>query len=275
MRRQGQEAFAEYQWSHSPRTPSGKPRELPAPDGHQVFDYKFRLRGFPFFVCDTRSGRSEKGILDEGQFQDLLDWLPKQPPGRPKFVVSPSVVMPFLRATGPTGHRTRSDAWDGYPDQVERLFRCIYENQIDDVVFLCGDAHLSMESSILFFDRSARKQPFKAHCIVASPMYAPYPFANSRPEEYLEKNGRPRTLKLDGLGEVRCTIRHHADWNSIGLVTVSQPTPGTWEVRAEFLPAPLKPKQPTTVEVPAGPGIPATVAVVREEHTRRTGQPPR
>ena len=114
---------------------------------------------FPFFMCDTRTQRSgRERIVGRRQFRMLRAWLnlaQKRFKDRPKFVVSPSVVVPFLQATGaspamsaapaiaPTGgpaaYVYRSDGWDGFPDQLRVLFSFIVAKEIENVVWRACD----------------------------------------------------------------------------------------------------------------------------------------
>jgi phosphodiesterase/alkaline phosphatase D-like protein len=212
-----------------------------------VFDYRFTLRGFPVFVCDPRSGRSGRArMLDPGQFDDLKRWLQdlqkdQNVSDRPKFVVSPSVVVPFLRPVhedparaeiGRAVYPTRSDGWDGFPDQLVDLFAFIASEKINNVVFLCGDSHLSMRSEISFTDAHGNALPISAWCVMASPMYAPYPFANGTPGEYLDDNHQS-PLKLRGAGWMRYKVTQGAAHNSFAHVTARE-TGGKWEVSAQF-----------------------------------------
>jgi len=160
---------------------------VPPPE-HAYF-YAFEAGGFGFFVCDTRSGREgRERIMSRKQFAVLKHWLKGRQEdgaygGRPKFVLSPSVVVPFLQATrGGDAYRARSDGWDGFPDSLRELFAFIARERIENVVFLCGDPHISMSSSISI--SAPGHDALNALCIVASPFYAPYPFANAQAQDY-------------------------------------------------------------------------------------------
>lgn len=214
QRLEGLQAFQEYQLLHSPRYPSlaavsiakasdtakalpaGADTLPPLPD----LWYDFKASGFPFFVLDTRGGRTRDKILSAQQLQAFKDWLEKEckDKQRPKFVVSPSVLLPFCRDSGPeAAYAERSDGWDGYPASLCELFQHIWRTGQNNVVFLCGDAHLSMASRVVFIDGAAKPQKdLRAFCIVSSGFYAPFPFANSQCEDYLHANGS-RPLEID------------------------------------------------------------------------------
>jgi hypothetical protein len=221
MRAQGIEAFRQYQWIHSPGN-LGQPR-APADGDPEIFYYDFDLRGFPVFVCDTRSGRSGRCLLDERQYETLESWLETaqaQYKDKPKFVVSPSVVVPFLKETERPCYAGRSDGWDGFREQLARLFGFICDRDIRNVVFLCGDSHLSNCSEIEISE--GRRPVAKAYCIVASPMYAPYPFANAKREEFLENNcGTPFDLGNNRIMRYRVLDESWVSTDGFALVSVA------------------------------------------------------
>jgi phosphodiesterase/alkaline phosphatase D-like protein len=68
---------------------------------------------------------------------------------------------------------------------------CIATERIANVVFLCGDAHRSMASRIWFVHRSGEERHLGTACIVSSALYAPFPFANYRTEQYVEQGEFP------------------------------------------------------------------------------------
>ena len=184
----GETAFREYQLAHSPRAEYLLMHSPGADPDAPPYHYSFESGGFGFFVCDTRTGRKGRSrIMSASQFDELKNWLrERQGSGgdRPKFVVSPSVLAPILSATG--GRRClapRSDGWDGFPDSLGELASFVADEGIANVVFLCGDPHLSMACGIDFV--RADGSSVRAACIVASPLYAPYPFANADYREYL------------------------------------------------------------------------------------------
>lgn len=200
----GLTAVREYQLAHSPRreylrahSPGGNPDAPP-------YHYGFESGGFGFFVCDTRTTREGRSrIMDARQFSELQKWLRmcRDADGdRPKFVVSPSVLVPFLSATGGLPrYAPRSDGWDGFPDSLAELVAFIADEDVSNVVFLCGDPHISMVSAIEVERRGGA--PLRGACIVASPLYAPFPFANADPREYLAKGaldvGRGRRIRYE------------------------------------------------------------------------------
>lgn len=186
MRKEGLKAFRKHQWLLSPGNVDGEPRRDAS--GRRIFWYTFDLHGFPVFVCDDRTGRSRnrKRMLDRDQFKALATWLVASQENvgpRPKLVVSSSVVVPFLKNTQ---RARRSDSWDGYVHQLKLLFRVIADKGVQNVVFLCGDSHLSNCSELEVLDRG--DVVARAYCVVGSPMYGPYPFANAKRTDFQEEN---------------------------------------------------------------------------------------
>ena len=153
--------------------------------------YAFSAGGFEFFVADTRSERrrgrgrqSVRATIMEGQLEwpSLLKWLTRTADSgdllKPKFIVSPSVVLPWSRETrGDFSYQLRSDAWDGYPQSLCQLFDFIAEKGIQNVVFLSGDYHASLFSQATLCKKG--RDPVRIYSVVGAGLYAPYPFANT------------------------------------------------------------------------------------------------
>lgn len=78
----------------------------------------------------------------------------------------------------------QSDAWDGYPCSQRELLNFIAEHDINNAVFLSGDEHLCLTAEAALRGQSS----IVIHSIHGSGMYAPFPFANSIPEDLLAKD---------------------------------------------------------------------------------------
>jgi hypothetical protein len=237
MREDGLDAFRRYQWSHSPGN-AGQPKAPPGAEP-EIFYYQFDLRGFPVFVCDTRSGRSPGGILDDRQYRLLIDWLEKaqaEAGDKPKFVVSPSVVLPLMKdAARVPAYATRSDGWDAFPAQLASLFEFIRSRSVENVVLVCGDSHLSMHSRFHFVDAHGDEGGPRGACIMASPMYAPYPFANAVPDQYLMQG----SLALPGGASMRYEVVDRAAGSAFTRLCVTGEA-AAWRIEAEILPHRLR-----------------------------------
>ncbi|MDI9335069.1 MAG: alkaline phosphatase D family protein [Cytophagales bacterium] len=164
------------------------------------------LSSYPIFMLDSRSRRSYRNthnllavdtlILDSAlpnspqassfplQTQVLEEWLLSRPLNQPKFVSSASIFLP--RHTVDThSDALYLDGWDGYPTSLYRLLGYICKNKIQNVIFLSGDEHLSCFTDIELWPKADRNQVVKATSIHTSALYAPMPFANSKPANLL------------------------------------------------------------------------------------------
>jgi choline dehydrogenase-like flavoprotein/pimeloyl-ACP methyl ester carboxylesterase len=149
--------------------------------------------GMPFIVLDTRSERSPRTalnveracIIPDDVMKRLCELIREAPPKSVKFIVSPSPILPTERFDpAHPAERLRSDSWSGYPASTISLLGFIRDENVRRVVFLSGDAHLSCACSFKFEGRDNQ-----VISVVSSGMYAPWPFANQRPDE-LALSGR-------------------------------------------------------------------------------------
>lgn len=190
------DAYMSYQWSHGPRS-FGK-----------RFYYQFDFGPYPFFALDTRTQRYFSGDPSNignrhllgaptmpgnppGQLARLLGWLFEMQDQRgniPKFVVSPSVLMPSpmnaREANSTPDERVASDSWPGFPNTKRAVLNHIASNQIQNVVFLSGDIHCANVSQIKF-SGSEGVEHLKAFAVTSSALYWPFPFADGEPSEYV------------------------------------------------------------------------------------------
>jgi phosphodiesterase/alkaline phosphatase D-like protein len=159
--------------------------------------FSFARGGFHFFMADTRTEREARGaatierarIMSEAQFGKLLGWLDAQDRLMPKFIATPSILLPrHLRAiqNGHPASALRSDGWDGYPRSLQRLLAHIADKQIRNVIFLSGDEHLSCVARATVTSLQTGRS-VSVYSIHSSALHAPYPFANSIPEDLVEK----------------------------------------------------------------------------------------
>jgi len=156
--------------------------------------YKLVHKGLPFFLADARTERegrtalslSSAQIMRPGQFQELCEWLIAPAHGDlPKFVLTASALLPRrLSVAEHPASALQSDAWEGYPSSLNSLLKFICDNEIKGVVFLSGDEHLSnvVKASVTCDDT---KKHCTLHSIHSSALYAPYPFANGSPEDFI------------------------------------------------------------------------------------------
>ena len=155
--------------------------------------YNFETHGLRFFVCDTRTERIDSSVLDRTtaqimsapQMTCLTTWLGNLQRNNyqgPKFIVSPVPIFPCLiKAQGDC--LTSSDAWERFPQSFDTLLRYIATNEITNVTFLSGDAHCHFDVAA---ELDFKGKTIALRSIVAPALYAPYPFANAQPDDYLQ-----------------------------------------------------------------------------------------
>ena len=196
------------------------------PHGRDALWFTLRVgAGVPLFVADTRTDRLPRGhgacdtwsIMGDAQLGALLDWLSAEHLADacvPKLVACPAMLLPrklaatrtlFGQAPGVacTPGVQASDSWQGFPASLGKLLAHIVEKRIGNIVFIGGDEHLFCDATISVSPRGAEDWT-EIRAIHASPLYAPYPFANSRPEEFLASdaftfaaNGRQYDCRVD------------------------------------------------------------------------------
>jgi cholesterol oxidase len=178
------QAYRVHQQKLAPQFKAGK-----APP---ALHHRFHPAGFPVFLLDARSARQarvlrgEQGVaLDDARIVPdatlaaLAQWLDGCPKDAPKFIASPSVVLPLERSAvhGDEAERLGLDSWSGFPASLSALLQLVARGRHQHVVFLSGDAHLSLVCSLdVVVDG---QPPVCVHSVVSSGLYAPWPFANS------------------------------------------------------------------------------------------------
>ncbi|MDT9000009.1 alkaline phosphatase D family protein [Paucibacter sp. APW11] len=190
------------------------------PGLREHFWHHFDWRGAAFFVADARSERQWRHlevldsahIMGAAQRQALRHWL-RDRAERPRFVMSGSMLLPRrMSVREQPAMALRSDAWDGYPASLHALLAMLWAEQARGVVFLSGDehrsGHVSAEISLVSGDARGRA-PVRLHSIHSSALYAPWPFAVSRVEDF----AAPDRFEFPGPeGQVLCcTVSRWAD----------------------------------------------------------------
>lgn len=241
--------------------------------GRQVWTEK-EINGFRFFLADTRTERRARTVdtvadvhnMDCVQWNALLHWLqaqatqPSTQQDKPCFIVSPSLLLPRrLKPMVPAGHTTdrlawqrspaalRCDAWEGYPASLRRLLATIVRLKLRNLVFLSGDEHISMDTTITIApwqDEDANAgtdstektdKTLSIRSIHSSALYAPYPFANSIEAEF-EDDGATFdfTDPADVTLRYTCTVRgRYAKGDGYAVVSVDRGATG-WNVQCRF-----------------------------------------
>lgn len=161
-------------WEHQRRQPGvAKPG----------VDLQERRAGWRLFMTDTRTERCYRSaetiqhapIMSARQMGDLEAFLTRGPVDDLKIVTSAPLLLPRSREY--VDDPLYLDNWQGYPASFHHLLGFLCEKQVQNVVFLSGDAHLACTADVTVRDLdSGQSVEFKSHHAPA--LYAPYPFAN-------------------------------------------------------------------------------------------------
>jgi phosphodiesterase/alkaline phosphatase D-like protein len=221
----------------------------PGPGVGESFD--FRFDGFPFFMLDTRSARGVRtvaglataSLFTEATLTALKEWLTAQPRGIPKFIVTPSMLLPRHRRAiqhAPAGggldasnlSALHSDGWDGYPSTLSAVLGFIAESKIPHVVFLSGDEHRGCVASIELHDASGTHVLARLHSLHTTAAYAPFPFANSLDSDYTLSE----TIEFRyGAAKYQCVVRAKLPQTGDGaLLLRPRKENGTWKLDYEY-----------------------------------------
>lgn len=133
-------------------------------------------RGFArFFICDTRAQREPNKMLDNEQFEALLEWL-KKDPEKIKFVASGTTVIVDADTPG-TG---KPDNWARAKHQRQQLIDCIVGEGIKNVFFLSGDVHAHFAAQL-----TVNGEPYPVYQLVSSGIFWPtlWPISNFKWKE--------------------------------------------------------------------------------------------
>ncbi len=150
--------------------------------------------GAPFFLLDTRAKRDprladprqRRRILGKGVMDALKAELVALPKSVLKFIVSPVPLLPAERfAPSEAASRMRSDTWAAFEPCLAELLLHIRDAQVQHVVFLSGDSHLSSVTEFHFNQGKTGRAPNKVVSVVSSGLYIPWPFANQYEDEVL------------------------------------------------------------------------------------------
>ena len=142
--------------------------------------------GWSLFMADTRTCREHRSeatlgtakILGCKQTQELETWLQKQPREDLKIVTTAAMLLP--RTVENLDEPLHLDGWPGYPASFYRLLKFLFDEDIQNVCFLSGDAHLGCDVVVTLSNpEQAHKTTIRS--IHAPALYAPLPFANEQP----------------------------------------------------------------------------------------------
>jgi len=233
----GRHAYVKFQRRAGP--------DLVTPVGDSRFPlwYPFEVGRFRFFMADTRTERTSRTartiaagrIMSEGQMSSLLDWL-SEPSDMPRIIASPSILLPrhsrAVQRKLPVS-ALRSDGWDGYPGSLHQVLAYIAHQKIRNVVFVSGDEHLSCLARI----ELARPEddPVVVHSVHCSPLFAPFPFANSEEADLVPDESFALHGKTGKGARYRCRVRTEFGPPGDGFAVLRfHREDGGWKMYCEF-----------------------------------------
>ena len=172
---------------------AGPPEVSPVGDSSHPIWFAIKREPFGVFMADTRTERGVRTarhvaparIMSKTQMAKLLEWLSDgKEEETPKIVATPSILLPrHARALqrDKVVSALRSDGWDGYPHSLRQVLTHIACEKIRNVVFVSGDEHLACVARVEV--DAGDDDPVVLHSVHSSPLFAPFPFANSVRED--------------------------------------------------------------------------------------------
>ncbi len=165
-------------WYRGPRA------GLPAPCQSLTLSGSTRLAGCDAFLLDTRLGRNrgKNTLVDEAGWLALEEWAARVDKKLPKFLLTGSVLLPIkLDTLVQAASAITDDSFNGYPQDRDRLLALIWKYQLDNLVLLSGDFHLSCAGRAWLHPPGSVSQQEASLSLgfcVSSGLYAPLTFAN-------------------------------------------------------------------------------------------------
>lgn len=189
------------------------------------------------FMADSRSAREPRTeqnvhlarILGPAQTRLLYDWLRQPRDGALGIVTCASMLLPRVRRD--MDDPLYLDGWQGYPASLHGLLALLCDEEMHDVVFLSGDAHLACEARVTVTGGGRQARFASLH---APALYAPYPFANEDEANLLLDDGFE--FRVGGRSYV-CEVQANVlagGRSGCGLLHAER-SAGAWTVRYEVL----------------------------------------
>lgn len=222
-------------WEHQRRRPGASGNPVWLEEQHA---------GWRLFMTDTRTERCYRGadtihyaeIMSWKQQSRLEDFLTRPSRDDLKIVTSAPMLLPRTREY--MDEPLYLDNWQGYPASFHHLLGFLCERQVENVVFLSGDAHIACTADVTVRDiDSGKAATFLSHHAPA--MYAPYPFANESRWNLLLEDRFEFTTEIDQqVRTYECTVlttlidEGHGD--GCGLMTASR-NGNSWSTKVDVL----------------------------------------
>ncbi len=110
--------------------------------------------GWRLYMADSRTQRDERysntveraTLLGERQTRQLERWLRCMPREQLKIVTTAAMLLPRVREN--MDDPLYLDNWQGYPTSLRRMLAFLCEQELRNVVFLSGDAHIGCSADI-------------------------------------------------------------------------------------------------------------------------------
>ena len=207
----------------------------------QAIWYNFKQCGFHFFMADARTERTLRNantleqakIMSGEQQYALYKWLEEHKnSNRPLLIATGSMLLPRRHDTTHISP-LRSDCWDGYPSSLHHILLHIASHQINNVIFLSGDEHLSCVAKITIHGPNGYTH---IHSIHSSALYAPMPFANTNKKELLADDHFILCNEDNNKTAYQCyvTAEFPATGDGFTLIKISKEDE-RWQIDCEFL----------------------------------------
>jgi hypothetical protein len=195
--------------------------------------------GWCLFMADSRTQRMPRDetnvdqalILGKAQTIELEKWLESAPADKLKIVTTASMLLPRTRIS--MDEPLYLDPWQGYPASLHRLLAFLYEQDLRNVVFLSGDAHIACDARITV-RRHGASGGVRFASFHAPALYAPFPFANEEPANFLLQDAFRFQC---GGNTYECEVQASLPAgraNGCGLLHATREG-GAWDLRIEVL----------------------------------------
>ncbi|HRO57859.1 MAG TPA: alkaline phosphatase D family protein, partial [Burkholderiaceae bacterium] len=130
----------------------------------------------------------------------------------------------------------RFDAWDGYPRSLHRLLAYIATHRLQRLVFVSGDEHLSCVARIEL-EADDGQTLATLHSVHCSALHAPWPFANSRPADFVaSERFEIERHDANAVGRLWCRVvrTDFVPMKSGFARIVAERQQGNWMLNCEF-----------------------------------------